>query len=259
MNDGRVSFEVDSGVAAVTLRRPKKLNALTLEMIIELERLITQLELRTDVKVLTLSGEGDAFSVGADLAQFGDETRESTRNRWIKTGHRSINRLATFPKPTVAVVNGPAFGGGLELALACDLRIAADSARLGQPEVSVGTTPGWGGTQRLIAAVGAARTRELILTGRSIDAGTAYQWGLVNDVAAAPVLGELRDRYVTDLVSQAPIAQELAKAVINALTGTVSQVEALESLAGSLTATTSDLQNGIRAFHSKQPREFKGE
>ena len=253
-----VGLTVSSGVADVTLRRADKLNALTLTMLAELEHVIESLEVHSNVRLLTITGQGEAFSVGADLEQFGAQAPEAARTQWIAAGHRAFNRLAAFPRPTVAVVNGAAFGGGLELALACDLRIGAATATLGQPEVRVGTVPGWGGTARLIAAIGASRARELILTGRHLDAETACAWGLLNAVAPPDDLPALRDEHLARLREPSAAAQALAKTVLNGLTGDASPALALEALAGSLSTTTDDLKEGIAAFRSKRPPEFKG-
>ena len=255
---GAVGLAVDNGVADVTLQRPGKLNALTLAMLAELDHVIESLEAHSNIRALTITGQGRTFSVGADLEQFGTQTPETVRRQWIAAGHRAFNRLAAFPRPTLAVVNGPAFGGGLELALACDLRVAAATATLGQPEVSVGTVPGWGGTARLVAAVGAPRARELVLTGRHLDADTACSWGLLNAVAHPDDLPALRDDLLGRLCEPSAVAQELAKIVLNGLIGDAPPALALEALAGSLSATTDDLEEGIAAFRSKRPPEFKG-
>ena len=255
MNDS-LNCTVLEGVARLELRRDRKLNALTLEMLTGIEDHLDDLESRDDVRLLILSGEGRAFSVGADLALFGAQTRESVRRLWISAGHRAFGRLATFSRPTLAVVEGPALGGGLELALACDIRVASTSATFGQPEVAVGTVPGWGGTARLISAVGSVRARELILTGRSIDAATAANWGLVNEAAAPADFDALVERYVHDLKGPAPLSQELAKVVLGALDNELSMSQALEALAGSLSATTQDLAEGLSAFGAKRSPRF---
>lgn len=255
---GAVGLAVDNGVADVTLQRPDKLNALTLAMLAELEHVIESLEAHSNIRALTITGQGRTFSVGADLEQFGAQTPETVRRQWIAAGHRVFNRLVAFPRPTLAVVNGHAFGGGLELALACDLRVAAATATLGQPEVGVGTVPGWGGTARLVAAVGAPRARELVLTGRHLDADTACAWGLLNAVAHPDDLPALRADLLERLCEPSAVAQELAKTVLNGLIGDAPPALALEALAGSLSATTDDLDEGIDAFRSKRPPEFKG-
>ena len=257
--ESRVGLTTTGDVASIVIQRPDKLNALTLDMLAELERLLESLETRSDIRLLTVTGQGRAFSVGADLRQFGEQTPDSARAKWIAAGHRAFARLAAFYRPTLAVVNGPAFGGGLELALACDIRIGATTSELGLPETGVGTVPGWGGTARLIGAIGATRARELILTGRSLDAETACTWGLLNAVAPPGELQDVRDGYLDRLRSTAPVAQELAKTVLNALTGDTAPVQALEALAGSLSATTDDLKEGIAAFKSRRPPEFKGQ
>ena len=255
---GDVGVLVADRVADVTLQRPHKLNALTLAMLTELELVIESLETDSRIRALTITGQGGAFSVGADLEQYGAQTPETVRRRWITAGHRVFNRLSAFPRPTLAVIDGPAFGGGLELALACDLRVAAATATLGQPEVGVGAVPGWGGTARLVAAVGAPRARELVLTGRRLDADTACAWGLLNAVAHPDDLPALRDELLERLCEPSAVAQELAKAVLNGVIGDAPGALALEALAGSLSATTEDLQEGIAAFRSKRPPEFKG-
>ena len=228
-------------------------------MLAELEHVIESVATHDNIRLLTITGQGKAFSVGADLEQFGTQTPRTVRTQWISAGHRVFARLAAFPRPTLAVINGVALGGGLELALACDLRIGATTATMGQPEVTVGTVPGWGGTARLIASVGASRTRELVLTGRRIDAETACAWGLLNAVAPPDEFPALRDDYLERLRAPSPVAQELAKTVLNGLTGNDSTALALEALAGSLSTTTDDLKEGISAFRSKRPPEFQGQ
>lgn len=255
---GAIGLAVADGVADVTLQRPDKLNALTMAMLAELEHVIESVEAHSNVRVLSITGLGQAFSVGADLEQFGSQAPETARTHWIAAGHRVFNRLAALPRPTLAVVNGPALGGGLELAMACDLRVGAATATLGQPEVCVGTVPGWGGTARLIAAIGATRARELILTGRRIDAETACAWGLLNAVAPPDGLRALRDDYLQSLRTPSAVAQELAKTVLNGLSGEVSAGLALEALAGSFSTTTGDLREGVAAFRAKRPPQFEG-
>lgn len=253
---GAIGLSVANGVADVTLQRADKLNALTLAMLAELEHVIESLEAH-HIRLLTITGQGKTFSVGADLEQFGSQTPLTVRTQWISAGHRVFDRLAAFPRPTLAVINGPALGGGLELALSCDLRIGATTATMGQPEVTVGTVPGWGGTARLIAAIGTGRARELVLTGQRIDAETACAWGLLNAVAHPDDLPALRNDYLERLRAPSSVAQELAKTVLNGLTGGGSTALALEALAGSLSTTTDDLKEGIAAFRSKRPPEFK--
>ena len=251
-----VSCEVVDGVARLELQRDEKLNALTPGMLADIEHLVGDLESRDDVGVLIVAGRGRAFSVGADLTLFAQQTRESMRRIWVEAGHRTFARLATFSRPTLAVVDGPALGGGLELALACDIRLATPAATFGQPEVSVGTVPGWGGTARLINAIGSVRARQLILTGRPLDATTAASWGLVNEVAQPLDFAALVARYVHDLTTPAPLAQEVAKVVLGALDQELSASQALEMLAGSLLSTTKDLAEAMAAFVEKRPPRF---
>ncbi len=249
----------DGRVATLALSRPEKLNALTLEMLRDLESELERLAMDENIRCLVLTGIGKAFSVGADISQFSNQSREQVRTRWVRTGHRVFNQVANFPRPTLAALNGSAFGGGLELALSCDLRIGYENIKLGQPEVLLGTLPGWGGTRRLISAVGLTKARELILTGTAIDGVRSHEWGLLNEiVSSTDDLAITTGRICAQLCEPAPIAQELAKRVLNTLAGEMSETEALEALAGSLSATTEDLRCGIEAFYSKEKPEFKG-
>jgi enoyl-CoA hydratase/carnithine racemase len=173
---------------------------------------------------------------------------------WISIGHRVFDRLAHLPQPTIAVVDGLAVGGGLELALACDLRVTQPNARFGLPETGLGTIPGWGGTDRLTRLVGPSRAKELILTRRQIDATTALHWGLVNDIADA-TLETAVDRYVTDLLGSAPIAQQVAKQLIDAAAAGVPS-SILESISSGFTAYTNDYTAGVHAFMNKTQAHF---
>src|SRR3712207_2322392 len=179
----RILVSFDGTTATVTLNRPEKLNALDPTMLARLDAILTELDHDRVARVVLLTGAGDrAFCVGADVdAWAGLEPLDMWRT-WVREGHRVFDRLATLRQPTIAVVNGYAFGGGLELALAADLRLAATEAELAMPEVNLGTLPGWAGTRRLPALVGVARAKQLIFTGARIDAATAERWGFVNEV-----------------------------------------------------------------------------
>ncbi|MGW3350964.1 enoyl-CoA hydratase/isomerase family protein [Nonomuraea rubra] len=167
----------DGPVTTIVIDRRDKLNALTLPMLAELESCLDDVAASPACAVLVRTGGNRVFCVGADIRAFSRLSAADMWRRWITAGHRVFDRLARLPQPTIAVVDGLAVGGGLELALACDLRIAHSRAAFGLPETGLGTIPGWGGTERLTRLVGASRAKELILTRRRIDAVTALHWG----------------------------------------------------------------------------------
>lgn len=246
----------DGLVATITIDRAAKLNALTLEMLDELEQRLAELAESSARVVLVRTGGSKVFCVGADISAFSQLSAADMWRRWIRDGHRVFDRLARLRQPTIAVVDGLAVGGGLELALACDFRLANCNARFGLPEVGLGTIPGWGGTERLTHIVGASRAKQLILTRRQIDAATAEKWGLINDIAADELDTEV-ERYVEDLLGSAPIAQQVAKQLVDAAAaGAPSSV--VESIASGFTAYTDDFGEGVQAFLAKSTPQFKG-
>jgi enoyl-CoA hydratase len=258
VSGGTITCHVVDHVATIVVDRVEKRNAFTPAMIHQLDAVIEELEAMPGLRVVVVTGAGDvSFSSGADLASFAAQSRESAWQRWVPLGHRVFGRLAALPIPTVALLNGDAFGGGLELALCCDLRLACDRVSLGLPEVGLGTLPGWGGTARLLAVVGPARARQMILTGRPVQAVEAEQWGLVTECAGAADLDALLAEYVEALRSRAPIAVSLAKAVLDAHSSVGRPTEVLEALACALTVTTDDLAEGIGAFRAKRRPEFE--
>src|SRR5919205_249275 len=176
-----LAFEVAERIATITVRRPEKLNALNDATIEELGAAIDEARAREDVAAVLLTGAGRAFVAGADIRELLDQAPGDAQTRAL-TGQAVFRRFETSPKPTLAAVNGFALGGGCELAMACHIRIAADAAKFGQPEVKLGITPGYGGTQRLPRLVGRGRALQLLLTGEMIDAAEAYRIGLVNRV-----------------------------------------------------------------------------
>jgi enoyl-CoA hydratase len=255
---GTVHLDISAeGVATLTLDRPQKLNALTLELLAQLEATLKEIE-GSNARVLVLRSAGNrAFCVGADIGQFSAFTPVQMWKTWIKEGHRIFRQLANLSQPTIAVIDGPALGGGLELALACDFRVAGPSARFGLPEVTIGTIPGWGGTERLTKLVGEGRAKQLILTGRSIGADTALAWGLVSETADAPALEETVTALVTDLLRGAPIAQQTAKQLIHAASQGVDSA-LLEAIASGFTTATKDFRTGMTSFQEKKPAVFSG-
>ena len=251
--EGRVLLAINDSVATLTLDRPAKLNAVGPVMLTELERLVDDLDHDGDVRVVILTGAGErAFSVGADINAWAALTPMDMWRAWVRDGHRVMQRLASLRQPTIAAVNGFAFGGGLELALATDIRIAAATAELAMPETSIGTLPGWAGTRRLPETIGAARAKQMIFSGARIDAATAERWGLVNEVVAGDRLRERVVSLAKEIAATAPVSVQLAKAAIDGDAG------ALEAFAGALAASTDDGREGIASFREKRPPRFSG-
>ena len=248
-----IDLEINGALATLTLNRPDKLNALTFEMLNDLEAHCATLENNHEVRVVLLRAEGKAFCVGADIHAWTALTPLEMYSRWIQTGHRAFDRLAALPQPVIALLQGYTFGGGLELALAADVRIAADGVKLAMPEVKLSTVPGWAGTRRLPELIGSARAKQMIFSGESISVGQADAWGLVNEVVPAPHLDARGQQLAKTISANAPLSVRIAKQIINNDTVT------LEALAGALTATTEDAKEGLNAFRERRNPEFKGE
>jgi enoyl-CoA hydratase len=250
-----VSHSPDGLVATVLIDRAAKLNALTLSMLGDLETRLDDIAASPARVVLLRTAGSKVFCVGADIAAFAQLTPVEMWRRWISAGHRVFDRLARLPQPTVAVVDGLAVGGGLELALACDLRVAAATARFGLPEAGLGTIPGWGGTARLTELVGPSRAKQLILTRRQVSAETAQAWGLVNSVAPDDLDAEV-GAYVDDLLGSAPLAQQVAKQLVDAAAAGA-PAAIMESLASGFTASTDDFTAGVEAFLTRTSPTFR--
>lgn len=250
-----IILTLDNAVATITLNRPEKLNALTPAMLAQLEEITAELEQNRAVRVVLITGSGRAFCVGADIYAWSALEPLQMWRQWIRDGHRIFDRLARLPQPVIAVLNGYTFGGGLELALAADFRLAAAETQLALPEVTLGTIPGWAGTQRLPDLIGRARAKRLILSGERIDAGTAERWGLVEEVVAADGLLARAEELAAAIARNAPIAVQLAKQLID---GDQGRGATLEALASGVAAFTEDLQEGLAAFRDRRPAEFQG-
>jgi enoyl-CoA hydratase/carnithine racemase len=250
---GTVELRVEDYVAWIELRRPAKLNALSVEMLSALEAHVADVDRRQDVRVVVLAAAGErAFSVGADVNAWSALEPLDMWRWWVRDGHRVMQRLASLRQPVIAAVRGMAFGGGLELALAADMRIASSTAAFAMPEVTIGTLPGWGGTQRLPALVGAARAKQMIFTGERIDASTAERWGLVNEVVEPDNLTGRVTQLAQRIAANAPIAVQLAKSAID------HDATAPEAFAGALAASAEDGREGMAAFREKRPPQFRG-
>lgn len=250
---GAVEFRVDDAIGLLTLNRPDKLNALSVDMLTALEAHVAEIDRRQDVRVVVLAAAGErAFSVGADVNAWSALAPLDMWRWWVRDGHRVLQRLASLRQPTIAAVQGLAFGGGLELAMATDVRIASADAAFAMPEVRIGTLPGWGGTQRLPALIGAARAKQMIFSGQRIDAATAERWGLVNEVVPADALAARATQLAQQIAANAPIAVQLAKSAID------HDVAAHEAFAGALAAGAEDGREGMAAFREKRAPQFRG-
>ena len=249
---------VEGMVGRIVLNRPDKLNAFTAEMLGLLEAACDELEANPEVRVVIVSSATErAFSAGADISVGGSLGPLGKWAHWARKGHRTLDRLAQMRVPTIAAIGGVAYGGGLELALACDMRIVAESARLALPEVTIGTTPAWGGTARLPALIGAARAKQMVLSGQPVDAQKALAWGLVNEVVPAAQLQARTLELATQIAGNAPIAVQAAKQLIDAGLGNAPAV-AIESLASGFAAGTDDMKEGAAAFTQKRRPKYTG-
>jgi enoyl-CoA hydratase len=249
-----VSVGVDrrDGVALVTIDRPEALNALDVPTLTELRDRLRELAGDESARAVVLTGAGDrAFVAGADIKYMGGLGRDAAKE-WGALGHEAARLLEEMPKPTVAAVNGFALGGGCELALGCDLRYASPRARLGQPEIDLGIVPGWGGTQRLARVCGLGVAKELILTGRQVDAEEALRIGLVNAIAD-PVLEHALE-VARKLAEKSPLALRVAKRLLNLAPGALER-EADEF--GDL-FSSEDAKEGLAAFAEKRAPRFVG-
>ncbi|MEM3617715.1 MAG: enoyl-CoA hydratase-related protein [Candidatus Bathyarchaeia archaeon] len=254
-----IIYEKSEGIATITINRPEALNAFNAEVVSEILQALEDVMADESVRVVVLTGAGEkAFSAGADIkAMKGMNTLKA--RELSQMGEKLCSALENLEKPVIAAINGYALGGGLEVAMACDLRIASENARMGQTEINIGLIPGWGGTQRLTRLIGATKAKELIFTGKMIDAKTAEQLGLVNMVVPQDKFRETVHQFALELAQKAPVAIKVAKALINK--GAEISLDAaivLEREGFSVVASTEDLQEGVSAFIEKRKPVFKG-
>src|SRR6266536_937800 len=252
-------YDVQEGIARVTINRPDKLNALNATVIAELADAVGHIEGDEAVRGVILTGAGSkAFAAGADIAELVGQGPMEGKARAL-AGQQMMRRLERCGKPVIAAVNGFALGGGCELAMACHLRVASDSAKFGQPEVKLGIAPGYGGTQRLPRLVGKGVALELILTGEPIDAREAYRIGLVNKVVPPAELLPTTERTLRGILALGPLAVRLAlEAVDQGLEMTLDQGLLLEANHFGLLAATRDMKEGLTAFLEKRAPRFEG-
>jgi enoyl-CoA hydratase len=252
-------FERDGAVAILTFNRPKVLNALNAGTLRDLDAALDALGGDVEVRAIILTGAGEkSFVAGADINELTVLTPAEGKEH-ARYGQRIFDRIEQLGKPVIAAINGFALGGGCELALACTLRIAADTARLGQPEINLGIIPGYGGSQRLPRLVGKGRALEILLSGDMIQAARAYEMGLVNQVVPAADLMAAARKLAHALASKAPIATRyILEAVNHGLEMPLAQGQFLETALFGAIASTEDTREGTAAFLEKRKASWKG-
>ena len=259
MSFDNLLLEHSGAVAIVTVNRPKVLNALNAPTLDELRRAALDLKRDDSVRVIVLTGAGEkSFIAGADINELAVQTPTGGREHALQ-GQHVFDLFENLGKPVIAAINGYALGGGCELAMACTLRIAADTAKIGQPEINLGIIPGYAGTQRLARLVGKGKAMELILTGMQIGAAEAERIGLVNRVVpAASLMSEVRS-FAASLANNAPIAMRyIINAINKGLEMPFAEACVFEATLFGLVASTEDMREGTRAFLEKRKPEFKG-
>lgn len=252
-------LEKQDGVAVITINRPKALNALNSDTLSELSTVLDQLGIESGIKVVILTGIGEkAFIAGADISQMKDFNPLEGR-QFAQLGQAVFRKLELLPRPVIAAINGFALGGGCELAMACDIRIAGENARFGQPEVTLGLTAGFGGTQRLPRLVGTGRASELLFSGDIINADEAYRIGLVNKVCPLKALMEEALKLAQRIAERAPLAVQLTKSAIQrGMNMDMDSAQAYEAEVFGLTFSTQDQTEGCNAFTEKRKPAFQG-
>lgn len=252
---GQVDVSVDRTVATICLNRPAKHNALTPEMLEQLDAILAGLDADRSVRVVIITGAGNrSFCAGADIKRFKALPPLDMWAQWTRRGLRVFDHLAHLRQPTIAAITGNAYGGGLELALACDLRVLADDATLGLTEVGIGTIPGWGGTGRLRDLVGAGRAKEMIFTGDPLQAGQALAWGVANLLAPKLEVVVAAQLLAARIADRAPIAVQMAKQSIDS----GAAYAQMEPIASAATAYTADAAEGLASFAEKRPPHYRG-
>jgi enoyl-CoA hydratase len=260
MSYSHIVFEIgQDGIALLTVRRPDKLNALNGAVVAELDLAIGHCAATAEVRGLIVTGSGEkAFVAGADIAEF-QNMSAADGERLSQRGQAILRRLETMRKPSIAAINGFALGGGLELAMACTLRVASPNAKLGQPEVKLGIVAGYGGTQRLPRLVGRGRALEMLLTGEMIDAAEAHRFGLVNHVVEQPKLIDFARELLGKMLANAPVAVALTMhAVDSGMNCSLDEGLRFEAAAFGLAASTADMKEGAAAFLEKRKPVFAG-
>jgi enoyl-CoA hydratase len=251
-----VTEQHEPGVALIQLNRPKELNALNLQLMQELRDTLQKLDRNESVRVIIIAGNEQAFAAGADIKQMADK---SAIDMLMIDQFSTWDQIRKTKKPIIAAVSGFALGGGCELAMTCDMIIASETAKFGQPEIKIGVMPGAGGTQRLTRAIGKARAMELVLTGRFISADEALQYGLINKVVPVEMFLYEALQLAREIAQMAPVAVQLAKeAVVRSFETHLDEGLNFERKNFYLAFASEDQKEGMKAFIEKRKPEYKG-
>lgn len=256
--DQHIELTIDDQIGFISIERDKKLNALSWEMMLSLNSYVEDLDQNREIRAIIIYSKSPrAFGVGADINDWGALEPVEMWRKWTRHGHRIIRNIEELIHPVIAVVNGFAFGGSLEVALAADIRIGETGAKFGFPEALVGTIPGWLGTRKALDLIGPSRLKKLIFTGQPIAIEEALAIGLIDEQVPAGQGMERAKELAGQIRKSSPVATGLAKQVINSLTSGNSAA-ALESIASGLAAQTADGQEGKESFRTKRKPDFTG-
>ena len=260
MSYNNLLLTVEEGIATITFNRPKAMNAMNSDTMLELRDAVTACKNDSAVKVVILTGAGEkAFVAGADISQM-QNLRPAEALGFMELGNETLRLIETMPKPAIAAVNGFALGGGAEISMACDVRFASENAQFGQPEITLGIIPGWGGTQRLARLVGMGRAKELILGGGLIDAKRAYEIGLVNKVVALDQLLAEAGKFAKKLANLPGFALKMIKHSVNfGYDLSLDNAIRLEVECCAQCFSTDDQKEGMKAFLEKRKPSFTGQ
>lgn len=259
MNFNTIIYEKGEGIGIIKLNRPRRMNALCNELLKELDMLIDDIKEDDEVSVVIITGEEKFFAAGADINELAGVITPADAHHIDPGAPYVLNKIEKLEKPVIAAVSGPALGGGCELALACDLRIGAENATFGQPEIKIGIIPGSGGTQRLPRLIGLGRAKELLYTGDSIDAQEAYRIGLVNKLVPVASLMDEAKKMALKMVRQPGFALKIIKMVVNdGMNMDLQSAMAYEARCFEMAFSTEDQKEGMKAFIEKRKPVFKG-
>ncbi len=260
MKDIVKMMPLESGILQISLNRPEQLNALSQEVLQRLMHIFDEVKQDKTVKALLLTGEGKGFCAGADIKQLAALTTGQEGLLFARFGQLVFRHLELLGKPSLAAVHGFAFGGGCELAMSATLRMAANNAVFGQPEIKLGVMPGFGGTQRLARLIGKGRALEICLTGRRFSAEEAFQWGLLNEITTPDNLLTRAKTLLKDLIQLGPVAlRGIMTAIHQGYDLSLEEALELEAAHFGLCCTTADKQEGVKAFLEKRAAVFSGE
>lgn len=250
-----VDFDRDGEIGHLRLNRPAKLNALDRDMVARLMRRIGEIERDERIRVVILSGEGKAFSAGGDIDAWASESPENFGRRWLRDGHDAFDALARLRQPVIAVLDGHALGGGLELAACADIRVAEQQIKIGQPETGLGIIPGWSGTQRAVRRFGAQTVRRMVVAGEIFTAEQAAALGIVDHVVETGAAMDRAKEIAGHILTRGPLATELSKMMVNAAEGEERE-RITETFAGIAAAGSAELAEGLAAFRARRTPDF---